>query len=199
MTYVTSLITKIRKRPTALAGVAMGLAIFGVFFRGEDTRRETNYLTQRVIRVESASPCTNLTASECALKLFRNLPEESRRQLRVTESTIRALEARAARERQALRQERSGSSSPQPSAGGGSPGGNSEGTSPPTEQKPPGSSPGNGQGGSQPPPSPPPTNPPLVRVPSIKTPPIGPVPPIETPPIEINPPCIGLGGIFCCP
>lgn len=196
---MVGLLQLIRQRPLFIAFVAIGIAIFiAIFFRSENTRK-------RLGKVEVHTPCLNLTKSECALKLFKSLPEVQRKRLKVSEKTLRKLERRIQRERENLR---SPSQRPPETdntrAGGASPGPSTGGVSPPAGQKGPGSRPGNGNdnngnGGTivippTPGPAPTPTpqpqpqsNNPIIKTPKIEIPGIITVPSIEVPCIEIKP------------
>lgn len=199
----------LKNRPFWIVGMVVGLAIFALAYRGEITRKETTKLRDRVVRVEETSPCTNLTTSECALKLLRALPEVERHRIRLRESTLRALEQRARRERQTLRRLGTGESNVPGSspAGGGSPGRTPGGTSPPSGDTRPGASPAPAPSPTpspptapapQPPaiPSPTPSDQSLVQTPEVQTPSIGPVPSITVPPIMV--PCIDIRPIIQC-
>lgn len=193
MNPVFSFFEYMRDHPIGIVFVTVGIVLVTTFLRGEDTRRDQKDIVVRVQKIESTSPCTNLTSSECALKLFRELPRETRRQLRVNQQVLNSLQRRAREQRRNLR--RGTADLPVPAgAGGRSPGPSQGGNSPAPEQQGPGSStevpP---SGGVVPPiatpaPTPAATAGPVIRTPEVQTPRIGPVPPIKVPPIEV--PCI---------
>lgn len=61
-----------------ILGAMLGVVIFLVFMRGENTR---SILSNRIVKIESSSPCTGLTAKECAAKIFAQLTPKQRKQL----------------------------------------------------------------------------------------------------------------------
>jgi hypothetical protein len=194
---------RIRRRPLMLIGALIGLVVALLVLRNES---RVTKIEKRVVRVEADTPCLNLTSAECALKLFKALPQQARHQLRITSTTLQSLERRAKRERKNLR--RTGTDlQPVPGAGPGSPGRSPGGSSPVPGSKRPGSShgpttspPPQGGGSTAPAPvataTPAPTPGPIVKSPGIQTPPVGPIPPINIPPVEV--PCPPLAPVVNC-
>lgn len=101
---ITRIVQHARRRPMAISFTLLGVLIFLVGFRGEDTRQATQNIDRRVTVIESKSPCTDLTTQECAKKLYKALSEEQRRNVR---DAVRREVARDRRLRETGRQPRS--------------------------------------------------------------------------------------------
>lgn len=200
MNRLASMWTTLRNRPLFFMGALVGLAVFVFLFVNNVN------INNRVTRVEAHDPCLNLTARECALKLFSYLTPQERAGVRERVHAIQQQLRRLERRRQLLRHSarRGGAGgSPGRSPVNPPPGSQRPGSSPPVstptpQPQPPSSGGGGGSGGGtgSGSPSPQPQPQPIVRVPSITTPQVGPVPPITTPPIIV--PCIPAPPLITC-
>lgn len=210
----------IHRRGFLILGLLAGLIIFIVIFVRQDQQGDRITKLQTQVRViNRTSPCTGLTTAECAYKLLRALPEAQRREINISERTLRQLRQEAARERRRLnagnpvkgpsgtvkpprgdRQQQNDSnpgrttpSSP-PSGGGG-------GGSSPSSPSAPSPSPQQSTTTIPTPtvpdtPSTPGTAPPILQTPTVTTPPVGPIGPIVLPPIVL--PCVKVPPLIDC-
>jgi hypothetical protein len=183
---------KLRNRPLFMIGVMVGLAIFAII---AINRISINRIDRRVNKVVSHSPCTNLSAHDCALKLFSLLSPDEKQGMRERVRILRQQERRLQRLQQGGSVQTPSPRTPSNRLHNRAHGGPTATVNPPAPTSQP---PLSGGGGQTPSPSPPPTQPrkPLVHVPSVTTPGVGPVPPQQTPPLDV--PCIPVMPLITC-
>lgn len=177
-----------RRRPFALIMSTIGLAAFALlFFRGESTRDRIVQLETRVIE-RGTQPCPNLTARECALKLYRSLPPRIRdRSSLIIRRELRRLVQEGALPPSVAPERVSPSPEPAPPTA-------------PTEPTPPGNNRApQGQRGPRGPQGPPGDD---GQAGEVVNPPLAdpdPIGPVDIPPIELpGIPCIELPGVIRC-
>lgn len=79
MSVVVDIYAWMRRRPAAMAGLAIGAVLFAFLFaRNEQTRSRQGDIVNRIVRIEANSPCTKLTTRECAVKLLGSLDDRDR-------------------------------------------------------------------------------------------------------------------------
>src|ERR1044072_7812524 len=82
--------TFIHNRPITISLVILGLAICGVIFISQEERIDK--VENRIVKVESNTPCFKLTARESALKLYASLPNNIRnRSVRIIREELKTL------------------------------------------------------------------------------------------------------------
>lgn len=188
---MAKLLAGVKAKPFAAIGVVIGLAIFAIFT--QRSIQEHN----RIIKIEAHTPCLNLTARQCALKLFELLPPKKRRLVIIRQTKLSHLKTHTARgsgARSSPRRspvvsspptgsKRRGSSGTNNGTNSGNPGNSGGGNNGNNEPGKSGGGGGNNGGGS----SDGNPNSPIGRIPPVTTPGIGPLPPLTTPTLSI--PC----------